>query len=500
MKGKQNNIKLIFGMKLKQLRQDKQLSLSELAEKTNLSISYLNEIENGKKYPKAEKIASIVDVLGVSYDELVSLKLTKNLAPIGELLESNILEQLPLDHYGIDIHKIIAQMSNASFQLSALVSTMIEMSRSSELSQNTFSRTALRTFREFHDNYFPNIEESVEKFVAENKIDATKPLSYNTILSILTKKYNYDLNESLLNDYDELNELRAVVIPSKKNTLILNFKLSQPQKFFITAKELGYNFLNIKKRSFIHSSVKLETFDHLMNNFWASYFATALILNKALFIREVELFFQSEKWDEKNLFILFDKFQTTPEMFFQRLTSLSSKYLGLNKFFFLRFSSVLGSDNYHLSKELSLNIRRNPGGYQTTEHYCRRWVSIQTLKKLGEEFANNNDLDRRASGILRAKFFESEDEFLSISIAQPNRLTSNELSSVTIGFQVNDLLKEKIKFCDDPYIPYRIVNDTCEMCRILDCQERTAQPISLQKADRIKRMEDSLIELKKRFS
>ncbi len=500
MKGKQNHIKLIFGLKLKQLRQDKQMSLSELAEKTNLSISYLNEIENGKKYPKAEKIASIVEALGVSYDDLVSLKLTKNLAPIGELLESNILEQLPLHHYGIDIHKIISQMSNASFQLSALVSTMIDMSRSSELSQNIFSRTALRTFREFHDNYFPEIEESVERFVDENNLNKSIPLSYSDILSTLVDKYNYEINESLINEYEELEGLRAVLISGKKNVLILNPKLSKAQKLFIFAKELGYNFLQIKKRSFIHSSIKLETFDHLLNNFWASYFATALILNKTFFIKGVELFFQSEKWDEKKLFALFDEFQTTPEMFFQRLTSLSSKYFNLNKFFFLRFSSVLGSDNYRLNKELSLNIRRNPGGYQVAEHYCRRWISIQTLKKLEEEFSANNDPNHRASGILRAKFFESNDEFLSISIAQPNRLVLNELSSVTIGFQLNDLLKKKIRFCDDPEIPSRIVNDTCEMCSINDCLERTTLPISLEKAKRQKRMEDSLLELKKRFS
>ncbi|MBU2446898.1 MAG: helix-turn-helix domain-containing protein, partial [Bacteroidetes bacterium] len=497
MKGKQNYIKLIFGLKLKQLRQDKQMSLSDLAEKAKLSISYLNEIENGKKYPKADKIAAIVDALGISYDELVSLKLTKNLAPIGELLESNILEQLPLDHYGIDISKIIAQMSNASFQLSALVSTMIEMSRSSELIQNTFSRTALRTFREFHDNYFTNIEEAVEKFVEENRIDATKPLSYNMLPSILIDKYNYDLNESLLNDYDELNDLRAVVVSGKKNILLLNSKLNQPQKLFIVAKELGYNFLSMKKRSLIHSSIKLETFDHLMNNFWASYFATALIINKSIFIGDIELFFQLERWDERKLLTLIDKFQTTPEMFFQRLTSLSTKYLGLNKFFFLRFSKVMGTDHYNLSKELSLNIRRNPGGYQTTEHYCRRWISIDTLKKLETEINNKKDLDQRMTGILHSKFFESEDEFLSISIAQSNKLVPNSLSSVTIGFQVNDSLKKKFKFWNDPVIPYRIVNDTCEMCRIQDCQERVSKPISLEKADKIARMERSLNELKK---
>ncbi|MGQ9799423.1 MAG: helix-turn-helix domain-containing protein, partial [Ignavibacterium sp.] len=120
MESKNNYIKLIFGLKIKQLRQEKQLSLNELAEKSSLSVSYLNEIEKGKKYPKTEKIIQLANALGVSYDSLVSLKLSKNLTPIQELIDSNILEMLPLDHYGININKFISLMSDASYQLSAL--------------------------------------------------------------------------------------------------------------------------------------------------------------------------------------------------------------------------------------------------------------------------------------------------------------------------------------------------------------------------------------------
>ena len=49
-------IRLIFGLKLRQIRQDKKLSLAQLSKQTGISQSYLNEIEKGKKYPKTEKI------------------------------------------------------------------------------------------------------------------------------------------------------------------------------------------------------------------------------------------------------------------------------------------------------------------------------------------------------------------------------------------------------------------------------------------------------------
>jgi len=159
-----SNIKLIFGLKLKQLRISRNLSLSDLANRSSLSVSYLNEIESGKKYPKSDKVIALAESLGVSYDNIVSVKLNKSLAPIGELLDSNILKQLPIDHYGIDINKLIALLANAPVQLNALVSTIIEIARSSEMSRNIFSKTALRIYKEFNENYFPELEEAVDKF------------------------------------------------------------------------------------------------------------------------------------------------------------------------------------------------------------------------------------------------------------------------------------------------------------------------------------------------
>lgn len=59
-----DNIRLVFGLKLKQLRLDKGMSLTELAQKSGLSMSYINEIEKGKKYPKSDKIVALAEAMG----------------------------------------------------------------------------------------------------------------------------------------------------------------------------------------------------------------------------------------------------------------------------------------------------------------------------------------------------------------------------------------------------------------------------------------------------
>ena len=380
MKPTKNNIKLIFGLKLKQLRQDRNYSLLELAKKSGLSVSYLNEIESGKKYPKSDKIATLANALGVTYDKLVSLKLTRNLAPLGELLESNIFQQLPLDHYGININKIIVLMANAPLQLSALVTTLIDMAKSSELSQNNFSRTALRTYREFNENYFPELEKAVEKFINKYKLTSKSPLSSTILLEILKDKYEYIVDEDKLSEYSELSEVRSLLVPGKKKVLLLNKNLSDPQKAFISGKELAYNYLKISDRSYTYTGSRVDTFDQLLNNLNASYFSTALIINKEKLINDLNLFLDKNKWDGRAFLGLINKYNSTPEMFIQRLASLASKFLNLNQFFFLRFSTSIGSNEYNLTKELRLNTNENPGGYQSMECYCRRWISIKMLK------------------------------------------------------------------------------------------------------------------------
>ncbi|MCH7721760.1 MAG: helix-turn-helix transcriptional regulator [Bacteroidetes bacterium] len=495
MKPTKNNIKIIFGLKVKQLRQEKSLSLSALAKKSGLSVSYLNEIESGKKYPKADKIAELAYALKVTYDKLVSLKLTRNLAPLGELLESNIFEQLPLVHYGIDINKLIVIMANAPLQLSALVTTLIDMAKSSELSRNNFSRTALRTYKEFNENYFPDLEKAVEMFSQKYNLKSDFPINSSELFKILEDKFEYKVDMKKLSEHPELSEVRGLFVPGQKNVLLLNKKLSDPQKTFILGKELAYKFLKISDRSYAYTGSRVDSFDQLLNNLNASYFSTALIINKDKLIKDLKSFFGKGKWDGREFLKLIKVYNSTPEMFIQRLASLSSKFLDLHQFFFLRFNTAIGTNKYSLTKELRLNTNENPGGYQSVEHYCRRWISIGVLKELEEKINKNKKYDKPVIGIRKSQFYNSGDQYLTISIARINKMIDDNLSSVTIGFLVNDKLKQIIKFWNDPKIKVKVVNDTCERCVIADCKERIAPPVAAEEKTKFDNIKTALEKL-----
>ena len=70
------DIKTILGQNIKILRTHMQYSQAELAEKTEISIIYLSNIERGKKFPKPAILAQLADGLEVEVYELFKLNHT----------------------------------------------------------------------------------------------------------------------------------------------------------------------------------------------------------------------------------------------------------------------------------------------------------------------------------------------------------------------------------------------------------------------------------------
>jgi transcriptional regulator with XRE-family HTH domain len=63
-------IKDIFGRNVKYFRFHRQLSQSALAEKADISVTFLSNIERGKMFPKVETLSRLTESLGVEVFEL----------------------------------------------------------------------------------------------------------------------------------------------------------------------------------------------------------------------------------------------------------------------------------------------------------------------------------------------------------------------------------------------------------------------------------------------
>ncbi|MGD1841359.1 MAG: helix-turn-helix domain-containing protein [Thermonemataceae bacterium] len=430
------NIKLTFGLKVKQLRLDQRLSLSELAHKSGISISYLNEIEKGKKYPQTEKIMRLAEALQVSYDWLVSLKLHRKLAPLADVLKSNLLQDLPLEVFGVEPAQLLHLLSNAPTKLSAFISTLIEISRNYDMSVEQFYFSVLRSYQELHDNYFEELEEEVQRF--RQTFQAPEEITAVWLTQQLEETYQYTIRANSF--VPALANLRSALIDKE---LLINEHLNEIQKRFVLARELGYQFMQLQERAYTFSWVEINSFEEVLNNFKASYFASALLMDKEAFKADLTTFLSFDTWQPIFLNQLLVKYQVTPEMLLHRMTNLLPKFFQLPQLFFLRFSHQAG--RFALTKEMHLAGLHNPHGSALGEHYCRRWVSLTLLQEL-EEAIEKQHYEAPLVDAQISNYYDSANEYLVFSIARPMTPTPSLSNSVSIGILLTQEVKERIGF------------------------------------------------------
>lgn len=491
MNGKALNNKIIFGLKIKQLRKERKLSFAQLSKETGMSVSYLNEIEKGKKAPKDDKVKLLADVLGSTPEELKKTELTNNLAPLGQLLQSNFLNELPLELFGIELYKIVEIIASAPTKVSAFISTLVELSRNYELREEGFYFAALRSYQELHNNYFEDIEKAASEFVKANNIAVNKELTIDILANLLKKKYGYEILENELDKHEELASLRSVYLPNQKK-LLLHSKLTALQKAFQFGKEIGFQHLKCTERAYTSSLLKVDSFEKALSHFKATYFSVALFMNRENFIESIQNFFGRTQWSGDAFMDLARDYNASPEMLFQRLSNILPQFFDLKKIFIIRIIHRLNKDLFEIDKELHIGGQHHPHENGLHEHYCRRWVSISLLKNL-QVIQTKGENPSLIVDAQKSHFFDTDDEYLVISIAKPG--DANRNISITLGVLLDEETKEKIKFLNDPYFKQVEVNKTCQRCPIEDCTQRAASPRVIKQRLRRQKIDESLTRL-----
>ena len=356
---KNEHIRLIFGLKLKQIRQEKNLSLQALSKVSGISQSYLNEIEKGKKYPKTDKISALAAALEVEYDTLVSLKLSKKLEPMAKLLKSNMLTEIPFDFFGLDTAQILDLFSAAPAKLSAFVNAIFEIGKNYNLTVEKFYFAALRSYQEMHQNYFPEIEDEAVRFLKDQVKGSEETLNENILAGILKSMYGIEISYFDEEDQPVIANMRSVFRPESK-ILMINKRISEDQRAFTMAKELGFQYMGLKERPFTSSSIEVQSFEEVLNNFKASYFAGAILIRQELIIEALKDWFAQKTWKPEVVTEMAERFHATPETLFHRISNVLPKHFGIDKFLFMRFDALPGSQQYFLTKEMHLSKRLGP--------------------------------------------------------------------------------------------------------------------------------------------
>lgn len=466
------SLRFILGIKVKQHRQAAGLSLKQLGERTSLSISYLSEIEKGKKYPKPEKIIQLAQGLGVSFDELVSLQLDDELNPVTALLNSPLFNDFPLKQFGIGLSDVFDLVTDSPSKAGAFVRTLLEIGRGYDMQVEHFLLASLRSYQKMHLNYFEEIEGQAEAFRTQFPV-AEPVISLAWLESLLLNQYQCRVSYDDFSATPELQTLRSLCVSPDK--LVVNSRLMPQQQKFVLAKEIGYRFLELEERALTSSWIKVESFEQVHNNFRASYFAGALLIPEAALLTDLKAWLANKEFDGDALNRMMDRYDATPEMFVYRMSQLMPHHLGLHKMHYMRLHNKAGVDQFHIAKELNTTTVFTPRGIGPSEHHCRRWVAIGLLNEVGERQAAGED-PKLAIAAQRSHFIAQNQTFFNIAVVRPLSLGQNSNTGMALGFLMDERFNDTVAFSEDPAVPQMDVHETCERCPLTDCASRVAEP------------------------
>ncbi|MCB1053611.1 MAG: helix-turn-helix domain-containing protein, partial [Acidobacteria bacterium] len=228
----QEQLQLVLGIKIRTKRQKLGYSLKELGDRTDLSPSYLNEIEKGKKYPKPEKLLRLAQALDMPFEKMVSPKLDRGLHPLAALLDSPAIQKFPFHVFGITLQDVVHLLSQTPKEANALVRALVSITRDYHLGIERFFHAALRSYQSLNENYFPELEEAAERCRVQIRAMGPELPSLTQLLKDLTGAEIHPLPSAL-------KGLRSVY-KSKPAALFIDPDLKARQQAFLVAREVGY--------------------------------------------------------------------------------------------------------------------------------------------------------------------------------------------------------------------------------------------------------------------
>jgi transcriptional regulator with XRE-family HTH domain/predicted transcriptional regulator len=470
------NLRTIFGIKLKQLRERRHLTLMELGRSCGLSASYLAEIEAGKKYPKAEKVWRIAEALGCTYDELISTKLGNEFSELQEFLTSPGVRDFPFDRFGLPAGDLMKLLARSPHEVAALIRTVGDLARQHNVGVEQFLHAALRCYQELTGNYYEPIEEQADAFASRVAGGTRGPAPYDALVGYLRNQYDCPVDEETIGTRPALAGFRAVLATGPSPRLLLNPALTESQKAYVVAREVGYRVLDLHPRSLTTPPDRERSFDQVLNDFKAAYFASAVLLPRDRLIPDLRAFFRLPTWQAEALLRLLDRHRVTAETLMYRLSQLVPSQFGLRAHF-LKFNDERGY--FRLVKQLNLSDLPIPPGIGGTEHYCRRWLSTRLLVEAATWRRRRARHARRPLVDAQRSRFPDGKEFLCIGLAQPQALRPEVTTSLTLGFMADARLFDTVKFAGDRTIAEALISGTCERCPFdaADCADRAAAPV-----------------------
>ena len=454
-----SQLDLKIGPKIKAFRRQLGIQANKLAEQLNISPSYLNLIEGGKRKIDGDLLLKVCQELKIELSDLTS-KSDLNLANnISELLDDKLFEDLDIlgpevqdlvntnpkiaraliklgDNFKQKDHEMINKVENLSGKI-------IDSRKAS------FPGEVISDFLQENKNYFPKLEEFANTVF--DKVQKNNRTRYIALCDFLKTEYSIIVKDIIP---EEGKPFSKIYNKNKKELLLSDFNSLETKKLHAAAQiaqEGSMNKINeyLSKFTFPSEESKKLTQIALLN-----YCGAAILMPYKLFHTECKRL----KYD---LELLQNTFATSFEQVAHRVTCLQDPKLPGIPFHMLRVD-VAGN----ISKRFSLSGIEIPryGGA------CPRWNVYSAFTRPGviqaavSKMANGEKYVCIARTVEKGigKFGQSKS-ILSIGLGCEAKYAKDFV--YTESMNINDKTTE---------IPIGV---SCRTCDRLDCSQRAFPPL-----------------------
>ena len=454
-----SQLDLKIGPKIKAFRRQLGIQANKLAEQLNISPSYLNLIEGGKRKIDGDLLLKVCQELRIELSDLTS-KSDLNLANnISELLDDQLFEDL--DILGPEVQDLVStnpKIARALIKLGdnfkqkdhEMINKVENLSgKIIDSRKASFPGEVISDFLQENKNYFPKLEEFANTVF--DKVQKNNRTRYIALCEFLKTEYSINVKDTIPEDGKPFSKIYN---KSKKELLLSDFNSLETKKLHAAAQiaqEGSMNEINecLSKFTFPSEESKKLTQIALLN-----YCGAAILMPYKLFHAECKKL----KYD---LELLQNTFATSFEQVAHRVTCLQDPKLPGIPFHMLRVD-VAGN----ISKRFSLSGIEIPryGGA------CPRWNVYSAFTRPGVIQAAVSKMSNGEKYVCIAKTVEKgigrfgkSKSILSIGLGCEAKYAKDFI--YTENMDITDKKTE---------IPIGV---SCRTCDRLDCSQRAFPPL-----------------------
>ncbi len=456
---KMSQLDLKIGPKIKGFRRQLGIQANKLAEKLNISPSYLTLIEGGKRKIDADLLLKICQELKIEVSDL-AVKSDLNLANnISELLDDKLFDDLDILGPEVkDLANTNPKIGRALIRLGdilkkkdhELVNKIEKLSgKIVDSRKSSFPGEVISDFLQENKNYFPKLEDFANKIF--DKVKQNNRTRYIALCKFLNSEYGIIVKDVIPEDGKPFSK----VFNKKNKELILSDYLSLETKKLHAASQI------VQEGAIDEINRLLETFNFPSEE--SKKLTKVALLNYcgAAILMPYKLFHTECKKLKYDLELLQNTFATSFEQVTHRVTCLNDPNLPGVPFHFLRVD-VAGN----ISKRFSLSGIEIPryGGA------CPRWNVYSAFSRPGVIQAAVSKMTNGEKYVCIARTVEKgigrygqKKSMLSIGLGCEAKYAKDFV--YTENLDIHDKKSE---------IP---VGVSCRTCDRLDCSQRAFPPL-----------------------